>query len=105
MLWQAIDSDKQGDGECHPHPELGASLTCLSKRQYKLLLVIEEVSRQQREMWSEKKTRVDQRIVSLSQPHVRPIVRGKAGLPNPPDVRGARGAQSYLFPMLSSLFS
>ena len=36
--------------------ELGASLTCLSKRQYKLLLVIEEVSRQQREMWSEKKT-------------------------------------------------
>ncbi|NCR77768.1 MAG: hypothetical protein GPI92_20325 [Microcystis aeruginosa K13-06] len=64
------------------HPELGASLTCLSKRQYKLLLVIEEVSRQQREMWSEKKTRVDQRIVSLSQPHVRPIV-----------------------PMLSSLFS
>ena len=61
--------------------ELGASLTCLSKRQYKLLLVIEEVSRQQREMWSEKKTRVDQRIVSLSQPHVRPIVRGKAGKP------------------------
>ena len=34
-----------------------------------MLLVIEEVSRQQREMWSEKKTRVDQRIVSLSQPH------------------------------------
>jgi hypothetical protein len=32
-------------------------------------------------MWSEKKTRVDQRIVSLSQPHVRPIVRGKAGKP------------------------
>ncbi|AVQ72358.1 hypothetical protein B5D77_14510 [Microcystis sp. MC19] len=21
MLWQAIDSDKQGDGECHPHPK------------------------------------------------------------------------------------
>jgi hypothetical protein len=39
---------------------------------------MEEVSRQQREMWSEKKTRVDQRIVSLSQPHIRPIVRGKA---------------------------
>ncbi|GCA95807.1 conserved hypothetical protein [Microcystis aeruginosa 11-30S32] len=32
-------------------------------------------------MWLEKKTRVDQRIVSLSQPHVRPIVRGKAGKP------------------------
>lgn len=32
-------------------------------------------------MWSEKKTRVDQRIVSLSQPYVRPIVRGKAGKP------------------------
>jgi hypothetical protein len=32
-------------------------------------------------MWSEKKTRVDQRIVSLSQPHVRPIVRGKSVKP------------------------
>jgi IS5 family transposase len=30
-------------------------------------------------MWSENKTRFDQIIVSLSQPHVRPIVRGKAG--------------------------
>jgi len=57
----------------------GASLTCLSKRQYKQLLVIQEVYRQQQEMWTEKKQRVDQRIVSLSQPHVRPIVRGKAG--------------------------
>lgn len=32
-------------------------------------------------MWSEKKRRVDQGIVSLSQPHVRPIVRGKARKP------------------------
>ncbi|REJ59496.1 MAG: hypothetical protein DWQ58_00570 [Microcystis aeruginosa TA09] len=21
MLWHAIDSDKQGDGECHPYPK------------------------------------------------------------------------------------
>ena len=62
-----------------------------NKKRYKLLLVIEEVSRQQREMWSEKKTRVDQRIVSLSQPHVRPIVRGKAGPPTPPTSGGGWG--------------
>jgi hypothetical protein len=43
--------------------------------------VIAEVSRQQQPMWSEKKNRVDHRIVSLSQPHVRPIVRGKARKP------------------------
>ena len=42
-------------------------------------------------MWSEKKTRVDQRIVSLSQPHVRPIVRGKAAPPQPPRRRGGKG--------------
>ncbi len=56
----------------------------------------EEVSRQQREMWSEKKTRVDQRIVSLSQPHVRPIVRGKAPPLPPPTSGGARGGRKAL---------
>jgi transposase, IS5 family len=57
----------------------GIPLSCLSKRQYKQLLVIQEVHRQQQEMWSERKTRVEHRIVSISQPHIRPIVRGKAG--------------------------
>ena len=34
---------------------------------------------QQREMPDQKTRRVEHRIVSLHQPHVRPIVRGKAG--------------------------
>jgi len=59
----------------------GARLTSLSRRQYRLLLVISEVYRQQREMYEHKCHRIDDRIVSLTQPHVRPIVRGKAGVP------------------------
>lgn len=57
----------------------GASLESLSKKQYKTLLVVSEVHRQQQWMWENKKVRIDDRIVSLNQPHVRPIVRGKAG--------------------------
>jgi transposase, IS5 family len=59
----------------------GASLAHLSRRQYRLLLVITEVVRQQRAMYETKTQRVDDRIVSITQPHVRPIVRGKAGVP------------------------
>ena len=55
------------------------SLTALSRRLYKLLLVCHEVYRQQQHMFDAKAKRVDDRIVSLSQPHVRPIKRGKAG--------------------------
>jgi IS5 family transposase len=51
----------------------------LSRRQYKNLLVIEEVRRQQQWMFAHKSNRVDDRIVSICQPHVRPIKRGKAG--------------------------
>jgi transposase, IS5 family len=36
---------------------------------------------QQAYMYQHKVNRVDDRIVSISQPHVRPIVRGKAGKP------------------------
>ena len=61
--------------------EAGASLTQLSKRQYRQLLVLHEVYRQQQQMYQTKTRRIDDRIVSLSQPHVRPIVRGKAGTP------------------------
>ena len=73
--------------------ELGASLTCLNKRLYRLLLVIQEVYRQQQEMWEKKEKRIDHRIVSLSQPHVRPIVRGKAGKPTE---FGAKLSVSYV---------
>lgn len=41
--------------------------------------VIRMVHDQQREMLDRKSHRIDCRIVSLHQPHVRPIVRGKAG--------------------------
>ncbi len=53
----------------------------LSRRQYKNLLVAHELFRQQLEMFENNSQRVDDRIVSISQPHVRPIVRGKAGKP------------------------
>lgn len=53
-------------------------LHCLKKKEYKDLLVINELYRQQREMFDKKKNRIDFRIVSISQPHIRPIVRGKA---------------------------
>ena len=51
----------------------------LSKKGYKNLLVVAEVYRQQKEMYEKKENRIDHRIVSISQPHIRPIVRGKAG--------------------------
>ena len=54
------------------------SLTALSRRQYRELLVIGELHRQQREMYQSRSHRVDDRIVSIAQPDVRPIVRGKA---------------------------
>ncbi len=53
-------------------------LTELSAKQYKDLLVVSELYRQQKEMYDENKRSADGRIVSISQPHVRPIVRGKA---------------------------
>jgi hypothetical protein len=42
-------------------------------------LVVRELYRQQKEMYERKENRIDHRIVSISQPHIRPIVRGKAG--------------------------
>lgn len=44
-----------------------------------MLLVVAEVYRQQLGMYENQKNSVDDRIVSLSQPHIRPIVRGKVG--------------------------
>ncbi len=32
-------------------------------------------------MWSNNQKRIEHPIVSLTQPHVRPIVRGKSGSP------------------------
>jgi len=52
--------------------------TLLGRRHYKELLVISEVYRQQQWMYENRSHRIDDRIVSISQPHVRPIKRGKA---------------------------
>jgi len=54
-------------------------LNALTERQLERLSVIRELYAQQREMYDEKKNRVDNRIVSLHEPWVRPIVRGKVG--------------------------
>lgn len=59
----------------------GSALKNLSKRQQNLLETVKKVYEQQEEMWSNKIQSVPQRIVSLTQPHIRPIVRGKAGKP------------------------
>jgi len=53
-------------------------LVYLSKRLYRLLLVVKELYRQQRWMYENHQRRIADRIVSLYQPHVRPMVRGKA---------------------------
>lgn len=51
--------------------------TVLNKRDWKLLRVIHEVHRQQQEMYTQDKRSMEHRIVSLYQPHVRPMPRGK----------------------------
>jgi transposase, IS5 family len=56
-------------------------LKVLSSRHYRMLLVITEVNRQQLYMYENSQNRIDDRIVSITQPHIRPIVRGKAGTP------------------------
>ena len=38
-----------------------------------------ELHRQQQWMWENREVRIDDRIVSINQPHIRPIVRGKRG--------------------------
>ena len=53
----------------------------LSKKEEKILLIIKKAYEQQVEMYENNENKVENRIVSLTQPHVRPIVRGKAGTP------------------------
>lgn len=54
-------------------------LNTLNSNQYKYLLVIKELYRQQLEMYQERKHSIANRIVSIHQPHIRPMVRGKQG--------------------------
>lgn len=52
-----------------------------TKRDVKNLAAIRKLYEQQKEMFDEKKHRVADRIVSITQPYIRPIVRGKAKSP------------------------
>ena len=56
----------------------GSSLEALSPYQLGNLQVIYTLYQQQLDMCQQRKHSVPDRIVSISQPHVRPIVRGKA---------------------------
>lgn len=49
----------------------------LKPKDYKYLLVIRTVYQQQKKMYASQVHTVEDRIVSIHQPHVRPIVRGK----------------------------
>ena len=53
-------------------------LTLLDRRQYRNLLVCQEIYRQQLSMYQNKGHKMQDRIVSMHMPFVRPIVRGKA---------------------------
>ena len=50
----------------------------LGKKEYKYWMVIQHLYAQQKQMYDSKTHSIDHRIVSIHQPHVRPIVRGKA---------------------------
>lgn len=50
----------------------------LDEKQYRYLLVIRTLYEQQKYMYDKRVHSVEHRIVSLHQPHVRPIVRGKS---------------------------
>lgn len=51
----------------------------LNDVQKETLTTIKEIYAQQHYLWENKTTRVDDRIVNFNQPHIRAIVRGKAG--------------------------
>lgn len=53
-------------------------LSEISSSMYRDFLVCSELFRQQLEIFESGTNRIDDRIISISQPHLRPIVRGKA---------------------------
>jgi hypothetical protein len=60
---------------------LETGLCVLQEKHLERLMVICELHRQQSAMHANRTHKCEKRIVSLRQPHVRPIVRGKAGRP------------------------
>ena len=61
------------------HRLLDSTTQWSSFRSMRNFWIIQEIYRQQQEMYDNRSHKISDRIVSLSQPHVRPIVRGKAG--------------------------
>lgn len=55
------------------------ALGLLNNKDYRYYLIIQELYRQQKYMYDEQINSVSNRIVSIHQPHIRPIVRGKEG--------------------------
>jgi IS5 family transposase len=53
----------------------------LSHKDLQMLWVVRELHRQQEYMYGERCNSISDRIVSIHQPHVRPIVRGKSAAP------------------------
>jgi transposase, IS5 family len=56
----------------------GASFLAAGRHWYRKLLVVSELVRQQQILYHSNTRSIPDRIVSLTQPHLRPIVRGKA---------------------------
>jgi IS5 family transposase len=52
---------------------------CWTKQEWRRLWIIQEVYRQQEVLFADRRRRIDDRIVSIQQPHARPIKRGKGG--------------------------
>ena len=57
----------------------GSSLDLLTKKEQKNLEVIKKLHEQQKWMYENNKRSIEKRIVSIEQPYIRPLVRGKTG--------------------------
>jgi hypothetical protein len=52
---------------------------CWTKAEWRSFWIIQELYRQQEELFRDRRRRIDDRLVSIQQPHIRPIKRGKGG--------------------------
>jgi IS5 family transposase len=68
-------------GSIEKQASQGKALAALGNELEKKLGTIKEVYRQQKHMHDNDTHTVEDRIVSIAQPHIRPIVRGKSGAP------------------------
>ncbi|NLZ66984.1 MAG: IS5 family transposase [Clostridiaceae bacterium] len=59
------------------HLERMAETSPLTEKEQQLVDILQKVYDQQQAMYTQRRRSVDHRIVSVSQPHIRPIVRGK----------------------------